>query len=208
MTSPLNPNAYRTQEIQRIKGENESLRTEVEGLRKFVQALDSLYSATDTFNDDSELFGFLRQTLLNAAKLLNAPDGTLALIDEDTDELVFVIVHGSLSDTLTNHRIPKTEGVAGWVIRNVKPTLVRDVGLDPRFYTGVYDRFALKTKSIAASPLIGDGKIYGLVELLNQPGDEPFSGADMGMLKLFCRAAGDALAKIDKMAKKQEENNK
>ncbi len=202
MTKPLNANAFRTQEIQRLKGENETLHNELDSLKKFLQALDSLYNSADNFKDDSELFGFLRSTLQNALQLLNAPDGTLALVDEETDELVFVIVHGALADTLTNHRIPKTQGIAGWVIRNAKPTLVRDVRLDQRFYTGVDDRFAFQTQSIAAAPLIGDGKVYGLVELLNQPGDEPFSGTDMGMLKLFCRAAGDALAKIDKMAKK------
>lgn len=201
MTNPPNPNAFRAQELQRLTQDNEKLKEELSGLRKFVQALDSLYNSADKFDDDSELFGFLRETLTNAMKLVNAPDGTLALVDDETDELVFVIVNGALSEQLTDHRIPKTEGVAGWVIRNAKPTLVRDVRLDQRFYTGVDDRFAFKTQSIAAAPLIGDGKIYGLVEVLNQPGDEPFSANDMGILKLFCRAAGDALAKIDKMKK-------
>lgn len=201
MTNPLNPNAFRVKELQRLKHDNEKLLEEVHSLRKFVQALDSLYNSTDNFNDDSELFGFLRETLTNAMKLLNAPDGTLALVDDETDELVFVIVNGALSEELTDHRIPKTEGIAGWVVRNAKPTLVRDVRLDQRFYTGVDDRFSFKTQSIAAAPLIGDGNVYGLVEVLNQPGDEPFSANDMGILKLFCRATGDALAKIDKMKK-------
>ncbi len=203
MTNPLNPSAFRAQEMQRLKHDNEKLLEEVKGLRKFVQALDSLYSSADNFTDDSELFGFLRETLTNAMKLLNAPDGTLALVDDETDELVFVIVNGALSGELTDHRIPKTEGVAGWVVRNAKPTLVRDVRLDQRFYTGVDDRFSFKTQSIAAAPLIGDDKVYGLVEVLNQPGDEPFSANDMGVLKLFCRATGDALAKIDKMKKSE-----
>lgn len=199
MTNPMNPNAFRTQEINRVKSENETLRTEVESLRRFVQALDHLYNSSDNFQDDTELFDFLRDTLTSAMKILNAPDGTLALVDDETDEIVFVIVNGALSDTLTDHRIPKSEGVAGWVVRNAKPTLVRDVRRDPRFYTGVDDRFSFKTQSIAAAPLVGEGKVYGLVELLNQPGDEPFSENDMGILKLFCRATGDALAKIDKM---------
>lgn len=201
MANPLNPNSFRTQELQRLKQDNEKLLDELSGLRKFVLALDSLYSSADNFKDDSELMGFLHSTLTHAMKILNAPDGTLALIDDETDELVFVIVNGALSDELTGHRIPKTEGVAGWVIRNKKPTLVRDVRLDQRFYTGVDDRFSFKTQSIAAAPLIGDDKLFGLVEVLNQPGDEPFSANDMGILKLFCRATGDALAKIDKMKK-------
>lgn len=196
MAEPTNPKAFRTQEIKRIQRERSDLEDEVSRLRKFVQSLDELYEASDNFKDDSELFGFLRDTLSNAMKLLNAPDGTLALLDDETDELVFVIVNGALSDELTDHRMPKTEGVAGWVVRNAKPTLVRDVRLDPRFYTGVDERFSFKTQSIAAAPLIGDGKVYGLVELLNQPGDEPFSSNDMGILKLFCRAVGEALHNI------------
>ncbi|MEM9955577.1 MAG: GAF domain-containing protein [Chloroflexota bacterium] len=200
--NPLNPNNFRTQEIKRIKGENDSLKQELHSLRTFVQALDRLYDSADAFKDDSELMNFLAETLSSAMQILNAPDGTLALVDEDEDQIEFVIVQGELSDELTGHRIPRTEGIAGWVIRNAKATMVRDVRRDQRFYTEVDNRFSFKTQSIAAAPLIGDGKIYGLVEVLNQPGDEPFSEGDMGILKLFCRAAGDALAKIDKMGEK------
>lgn len=198
-----NPNAYRAQESQRIRRENEELKEEVEGLRRFVHALDSLYNATDEFDDDSELFSFLGNALTNAMKLLNAPDGTLALVDDETDEIVFVIVNGALEDELKDHRIPTSEGIAGWVVRNAKPTMVRDVRRDQRFYTGIDERFAFQTQSIAAAPLIGtrDGKtkVYGLVEVLNQPGDAPFSKEDMVILKLFCRSVGDALAHIDQM---------
>jgi GAF domain-containing protein len=203
MTGPLNPNSYRQQEAQRLKRENDELKEEVEGLRKFVDSLDQLYEATDGFKGDSELFEFLRGTLVTAMKILNAPDGSLALLDEDSQELVFVIVIGGLADKLTNQRMPVTQGVAGWVVRHAKPTLVRDVRLDQRFYTGVDDRFSFKTQSIAAAPLLGDGKVYGLVEVLNKPGNQPFDDKDMGLLKLFCRAAGEALANIDRMGNKQ-----
>jgi len=43
--------------------------------------------------------------------------------------------------------------------------------------------------------------------LLNQPGDTPFSTGDMGMLKLFCRAAGDAIAHIDTMKPTQKDTD-
>ncbi|MEL6308794.1 MAG: GAF domain-containing protein [Chloroflexota bacterium] len=204
-----NPNAYRTQEIQRIKRENDELKEEIQGLRRFVQALDSLYNATAEFDDDSELFSFMRNALTNAMQLLNAPDGTMALVDDETDEIVFVIVNGALKGQLTDHRIPTSEGVAGWVVRNAKPTMVRDVRRDPRFHSGIDDHYSFKTQSIAAAPLIGtrDGKskVYGLVEVLNQPGDQPFSEDDMVILKLFCRSVGDALAHIDQMKSDKED---
>lgn len=199
MTSPLNPNAFRAQEIQRLTKENAALHEEIEGLRKFVGSLDNLYNASDNFKDDSKLFSFLRGTLHTAMTILNAPDGSLALLDEDTQELVFVIVVGELSSELTNQRIGLDKGVAGWVVRNAKATLVRDVRRDPRFYSGLDDRFSFHTQSIAAAPLISNRKIFGMVEVLNKPGAEPFSDADMVLLKLFCRATGDVLANIEKM---------
>lgn len=201
MTSPLNPNTFRAQELQRLTKENEELHAEISSLRKFVGSLDNLYNAADKFKDDSELLGFLRGTLNTALKILNAPDGTLALLDEETQELVFVIVVGSMTEELTNQRIGLEQGIAGWVVRNAKATLVRDVRRDPRFYSGMDDRFSFHTQSIAAAPLMGNRKIFGMVEALNQPGAEPFSDADMVLLKLFCRAAGEALATIEQMGK-------
>lgn len=196
MVEPSNPQLFRTQEIQRIQRERSALENEVMQLRTFVQSLDALYEASDNFGSDSELMDFLRDMLANAMKLLNAPDGTLALLDDETDELVFVIVFGELAGSLTQHRMPKDKGVAGWVIRNRKTTLVHDVRRDPRFYNGVDEQFDFQTQSIVAAPLIGDGKVYGLVELLNRSGDQPFSNDDMSMLRLFCRAVGEALHNI------------
>lgn len=199
MTGPLNANAFRQQEITRLKQENEDLRNEVNSLRQFVTSLNSLYSVTDNFKDDSELFPFLSTTLSHAMKLLNAPDGSLALLDDETNELVFMIVLGELGEQLTDHRIPATEGIAGWVVRNAKPALVRDVRLDPRFYSAIDDDFTFKTQSIAAAPLIGGRKVYGLIEVLNQPGNNPFSENDLALLNLLCRAAGEALALFDRL---------
>jgi len=115
-----------------------------------------------------------------------------------------VIVVGSLAGTLTNHRMSVKEGIAGWVVRHAKPALVRDVRHDPRFFRGVDENFTYTTQSIAAAPLIGNRKVYGMIEVLNKTGDEPFSEKDLGLLKLLCRAAGDALAHIDQMPQRKK----
>jgi len=199
MTSPLNPQHFKKNEITRLKQENADLQEEVDALRQFVQGLDELYNASDNFVDDSELFPFLKNTLTHAMKVLNAPDGSLALLDDESDELVFVIVNGTLSKQLTDHRMSAKQGIAGWVAQNAKPALVRNVQTDPRFYKQIDRTFTFQTQSIAAAPLVGDRKVFGVVEVLNQPGYEPFSHQDVALLKLFCRAAGEALANIDRM---------
>lgn len=185
--------------LQQLKEENETLRHRIEGYQHFVTALDSLYAAAITFDDDSALMPFLRDTMNKVLTLLNAPAGSLLLLDDETHELVFVIVHGPLSERLTGHRIPADEGVAGWVVQHCKATLVRDVRTDPRFYDMIDEDFRYQTQSIAAAPIVGNQKVYGLVEVLNQPSHTPFSEHELALLKVLCRAMGEALADMERM---------
>ena len=191
------PTAFLRKENTRLKDENEALRKEVSALREFVQLLDKLGVVAKTFQNNDELLPLLREILEKSLRLLNAPDGSLALLDDASDELVFVLVHGTLGADLQGFRLPADEGIAGWVIKNREPVLVRDVRHDSRFSQSIDDQFKFKTLSIAAAPLISGEKVLGVIEVLNQPGDNPFSEFDLALLDLVCRAAGNALAHIE-----------
>src|SRR5689334_5262204 len=99
-----NPATFVQRETQRLKDENRELQDELTNLRAFVNALNQLYETLDQFDDDSALMPLLRGLLNQALTLLNAPDGSLVLLDEETNELVFVIVTGKLANVLTDHR--------------------------------------------------------------------------------------------------------
>ncbi|GAB4516173.1 MAG: hypothetical protein OHK0046_21030 [Anaerolineae bacterium] len=193
----MNPMSVVQTENARLKDENTQLRQEVSNLREFVRILDELSTRASRVKDDAEVLPLLDMILRHALDLLDAPEGTLALLDEKTHELVFVIVQGALSAQLTGYRISANEGIAGWVMQNAAPALVRDVRRDTRFFADIDEKFKFRTLSIAAAPLIGNGKVLGLIEVLNQPGDEPFSESDMALLKLMCRFAGEALAELE-----------
>ena len=194
----MNPVAVVQRENARLQVENEHLQTELNSLREFVQVLNDLAERAKVATNDEALMPMLEATFWKALGLLNAPDGSLLLLDEDTQELVFVLVRGALAGDLKGYRVSALEGVAGWVIKNQEATLVRDVRRDPRFSEAVDAAFKFRTQSIAAAPLIGDGKVYGLIEALNQPGDQPFSDSDLGLLRLLCRFAGEMLAEIER----------
>jgi GAF domain-containing protein len=193
-----NPMMVVQSENVRLKEENDALRREVHTLRDFVAIINDLSDRASSLKDDAELMPLLNDIFIKALKLLNAPDGSLALLDRDKNELVFVLVHGELSDELTGFRMPADEGIAGWVIENAQPTLVRDVRRDTRFFANVDEQFKFQTQSVLAAPLIGDGHVLGMIEALNQPGDQPFSELDMALLKLICRIAGEELANIER----------
>jgi GAF domain-containing protein len=194
-----NPVAVMRRENARLQEENEKLQEEVHNLRDFVQILNDLTSATKAVTSDEQLLPLLERIFIKALKLLNAPDGSLMILDDETNELAFVLVKGTLAANLLGYRIPAKGGIAGWVVDHAEPTLVRDVRRDPRFSDTIDDQFTFRTQSIAAAPLIGDRKVYGVIEALNQPGDAPFSESDLALLGLLCRFAGEALADLDRM---------
>ncbi|MEZ4669208.1 MAG: GAF domain-containing protein [Anaerolineae bacterium] len=194
----MNPVAIMQRENARLKAENERLQRELLNLREFVQILDDLAGRTKNISNDDELLPLLERIFVKALGLLNAPDGSLLLLDDESNELVFMLVKGSLAANLKGYRIPADEGIAGWVVQRGEPTLVRDVRRDERFSETVDDEFKFRTQSIAAAPLIGDGKVYGLIEALNQPGDVPFSDDDLALMGLLCRFAGEMLADIER----------
>lgn len=192
-----NPSAFLGQENARLTDENNQLKRELSSLREFVKILTEFSNAANNVASDEELLPTLRHILTKAMDLLNAPDGSLSLLDEAAKELVFVLVYGKLSGNLEGYRLPADEGIAGWVVKHRKPALVRDVRRDQRFFATVDEAFRFRTQSIAAAPLIGNGKVFGVIEVLNQPGDQPFSEDDMALLNLMCRFAGEALADIE-----------
>lgn len=194
----MNPVAVVQRENARLQAENDLLHKELKSLREFVEILNELAERSRSVVSDAALLPLLEATFSKALGLLNAPDGSLMLLDEDSNELVFVLVRGSLAGDLKDYRVPANEGIAGWVIKHQTAALVRDVRRDGRFSDSIDSTFKFRTQSIAAAPLIGDGKVYGLIEALNQPGDDPFSDSDLALLSLLCRFAGEILADIER----------
>ncbi len=183
-------------ENARLQNENQELQKELTELQGFVDILKHLCQIEDEVTGDADLLPMLRRTFSQAMDLLNAPEGSLLLLDDETGELKFVLVRGALAERLINYRIPADEGIAGWVIQNRTPALVRDVRHDNRFSHNIDEEFKFRTQSIIAVPVVGNRKIFGVLEALNQPADEPFSDTDLDLLYLICRFVGEILSNV------------
>lgn len=185
-------------ENARLQDENQALHEELHELREFVEILNNLAVSAQGISTNEALLPLLKDVFIRSLKLLNAPEGSLLLLDDETHELKFVLVQGVIAEGLLGYRIPADEGIAGWVIQNAKPALVRDVRRDWRFSDTIDDAFKFRTQSLVAAPLIGNGRVLGVLEALNQPTDEPFSEMDLTLLALACRFAGEVLANTER----------
>lgn len=192
-----NPLAYLQSENTRLQDENKALKEEVRSLRDFVKVLDELYGMDIELSRDEELLPLLKRILKKSLAILDAPDGSLMLLDAAKNELEFVLVYGEIADDLVGYRISADEGIAGWVVQNGQSAFVPDVRRDNRFSHLIDDTFKFRTQSILAVPLIGRGRVLGVIEALNQPGDAPFSEQDLSLISLLCRVAGERLADIE-----------
>ena len=181
------------QENARLKEENEALKEENMALRSYMSALQELHVVTQQIVSEENLFGLLDKILYSALRVLNTEDGSLLLLDEDTNELAFVLVHGDIRNKLRGYRISGSEGIAGWVATNRKPLIVNNPHQDWRFSQQVDTTFGFRTRSIVCVPMVAGGKLVGVIELLNKAGDEVFSEADVSLLSILALVAATAL---------------
>jgi len=181
------------QENIRLKEENRLLTNEVRALRRYVRALRRLQETVQRFTPQEDILDLLDETLDCALALLDAADGSLLLIDEETDELVFVLVHGTVREMLPGYRFDRRQGIAGWVAEHVEPLIVNDVRTDPRFLPEVDQRFGFVTRSVVAVPLAARGKVFGVVEVLNKRSGEDFTDDDVGLLSILATLCASAL---------------
>jgi len=181
-------------EIAQLESENSALRDEILSLRQFIDSMQNLMEAVEQPLPEAELMELLSGVLANALRTISATDGSLLVLDEDSNELVFVITHGeAATEQLAWHRLPPGEGIAGWVAKNRRATIVNDAQADDRFYPALDRELGFKTQSVLAAPIIGGGRVLGVIEMLNKKDDKLFSVGDQTLLTLMCRFSGELL---------------
>jgi GAF domain-containing protein len=181
------------QECSRLKDESELLVEEVGALRRYIRALQEFQGTVQDFTPEQDVLALLDETMVYALDLLEADDGSLMLIDEETDELVFVLVHGAVRELLEGYRFDRRLGVAGQVAESGEPTVVNDVHGVSYFLPEIDERFGFVTQSLVAAPLIARGRVLGVLEVINKRFEEGFTEDDVSVLSVLATLAALAL---------------
>lgn len=180
-----------------LRKENAALVEEAKALRDFIGALMDLMDALHSPRKESEILTIFESVLDDAMRAIGASAGSLLIPDESNGELIFAIVRGvTPAEQLISKRVPAGKGVASWVLKHRQSAIVNNAAADDRFYKGMDNQLKHTTNSILAAPLIGGGRVIGVVEMINKKNGKLFSTGNQTLLSVMCRFAGELLFSI------------
>ncbi len=168
-------------------------RRELDLLERRGEELATLVDIGKTLTSTLDLKEVLSVIMDRVGTLLRPSTWSLLLVDEQTGELTFEIAVSPAANLLKGLRLPKGEGIAGWVALHGKPLLIPDVRADPRFAPAVDHTVAFTTRSIVCVPLKSKNRTLGVIELVNRLDEGPYTVADQEILGTIADFAAIAI---------------
>ncbi len=141
-----------------------------EGARQKAEELGTINEVAQTVTSSLDLDKVIRSVMKGINRILRVETGSLLLIDEETNELVFKITLQGDTEKLAPYRLKMGQGIAGWVAQRGEPLLVPDVQLDPRHYRAIDKSVGFTSRTIMCVPLTVKEKVIGVIEVINKLG--------------------------------------
>jgi len=139
-----------------------------------------------------------------AADELEVNRVSLMLLDEETQEMWIVASRGLDEKVKKEVRRKVGDGIAGWVAREGKPVLVKDVVSDPRVRTCLQSTDAtsfISAPIVLSIPILLREKVLGVINVTNRRSDQSFNEEDMAFLYSL---AGQAAVAIERTRQYEE----
>ena len=129
----------------------------------------------------------------SAKELCRAEACSVALIDEESGDLVLEVAVGEKSEDVQQQRIPSGKGIAGRVVETGEALAVNSVEASPYFYDGIDQSVGYRTRNILAVPLRVRGRVIGVVEIINALQRDHFSERDRTLAMALANQAAVAI---------------
>ncbi len=134
---------------------------------------------------DPELI--MREFMDKVQNFLKTSSWSLLLLNRERNSLYFKLTNQNMQESLRAIEIPIGRGVAGWVASTREPIVINDVRKDSRFLSEVDQITGFETNRMMAAPLIGKGELFGVIEVINKEGGQPFNDEDLDSLKTLVK---------------------
>ncbi len=130
-----------------------------------LATLNDIAAAVTSSLDPREIYHLVMEKI---NQFFHVDAGSLLMLDEETNELVFVMTLEEGQERLVGVRVPPGLGIVGYVARTQQYAIVHDPASDPRFYRAVSDGIGYDVQSILCVPIVVKGRTIGVIELLNK----------------------------------------
>ena len=130
-----------------------------------------------------ELEKVLELALEHAEEVCRAETSSIWEVDEERRELFFRVVRGKAAGDIRGLRVPIGEGIVGSVARSGEAEVVNDVAADPRWHGDPTGSF--HSRAILTVPLLAQGGVIGVVQLLNPVDRDRFTAGDLWRVRQF-----------------------
>jgi signal transduction histidine kinase len=186
----------------------EEIKREYQLAQERIADLTVLQDVARNLISELDLNKLLREIVRSALRVLKAPDGSLLLWDDATNELIFAVTEGGVGEALEGRRMPADRGIAGWVLTHRQPDIVHDVRSDKRFYSAIDESLGYHTSSLVAVPLITKGQCVGVLEVLNKESEARFNENDRDILYALAGQAAIAIMNARLYQEVQDEKDR
>lgn len=176
-----------------LEREYQTQRQELHAAHQEIQFLTGLQDVALALASTLDLAPLLQRIVGAAMELMHAEGSSLLLVDESGQELVFQVVDGAVSQQLVGCRLRLGEGISGWVAQTGQAALVNDVQSDPRFSATFDASTGFRTRSLLCVPLRCQGRLLGVLTLVNKAGQAGFETRDVQWLQALAALAAVAI---------------
>lgn len=158
-----------------------------------ARQLSTLNEITKRLTSTLETEPLLQTILDNAVSILNCEAGSLFLVDEQTDDLVFRVTVGPVGADLIGQRLPAGTGIVGRAVQLRRAVVENNVQNSPAWFANTDQQTGFISRSIMAVPLQVKDRIIGVIEIINRKDGLPFVQEDEALLTAFAGQAAIAI---------------
>jgi signal transduction histidine kinase len=155
--------------------------------------LSTLNEITRDLTGTLELEPLLQNMLQSAVTILNCEAGSLFLVDEQSDDLVFRVTVGPVAANLVGQRIPAGNGIVGRAVQTRAPVIENEAQRSPTRFAATDQQTGFVSRSLLAVPLQAKDRVLGAVEVINRRDGLPFVEEDKDLLSAFAGQAAVAI---------------
>ncbi|MFQ3573111.1 MAG: HD domain-containing phosphohydrolase [Thermodesulfovibrionales bacterium] len=146
-----------------------------------AEKLNLLLEISGILNSSLELSEVKKRAISSAMRSLDADAGSIMFLDSQTGDLFFDVALGDKADEIKTVRLPKGQGIGGWVIKNKKPLVINDVQRDNRFFREADFKSGFRTRNMICVPLLTRHRIIGVLQIINKK-EGDFTDDDLTLL--------------------------